>query len=199
MATELMVVGQDGVNEIVSNGMGLGIKQHDDVMLQYGYSRSTRVSKTIPSGEFLIIRLDINEPTNLQHHVEDRFVSTYDSSVNFKVVEVSNDGEFPASPIPMIIRNKNGVAVETPGVNVKAEFNTYAVQATNPITLNDANTVDDLNIYASAGQGNQASTEGAFASAKGRHYDVNKTYAVIFENIGLTDTFLQYIYDWHEY
>lgn len=191
----LKVIGQDGLAQEVSQGFGLGVRQHDDVMLSFGYTRFTRALATIPSGDFFIIRLNINDVN--QHHVEQRSLNVEGSSLNFTVIEVDDTTEFPTGPTAMPIINNNGPVIEVPGVDVKAEFFYYPIQGVNPFTLNKV--IDDRPVFVEVGAGPFSGSPDFFASAKGRHYTANKTYAVIIENIGASDAEVYYQYEWHEY
>ena len=194
----LSVEGQNGEQEPISNGTGIGIRQHDDVMLSYGYSRKITKKFTLPSGQFGVLTLRV--PAGLNHHAESRFVQAYNAPVNFKIIIGKVIGDLPAVVDTVPAFNQK-YAVLDPSTQSIVEYR--GVHAANPIGTTDANnTIDDLNLYATTGKGVIASTSQAFASVSGRYYTALETERIIvalFENIDSADADVEFIYEWHEF
>lgn len=184
-----------GELEQISQGFGLGIRQHDDVMLAYKYSRSTRVEQTLETGQFMVLRLDINEV--LLHHAEAREVSSSAGSIRVTLYDATgNENLFPATPTQMPIYNQNGLEKEISGVNVMAEFNYYPAQTTNPFDgLDD---IENKPIRAAITGGPVKATPTTFQGVSGRAYPSNKTFALVIENIGAETSDVYYGYTFHE-
>lgn len=195
-SVQIQTIGKDGESEDVSQGFGLGIRQHNDVMLSYGYSRFTRDEKTLTSGDFMVIRLNVGDVD--QHHAEDRVVTSSEGSLRFYVYDVTdNTGLFPASPTNMPIINEKGPVIETPGVDVVGEFFDYPVQGSNPFAALDP--IDEIPLNSDPGGLLQADGSGIFSEVEGRHYTADRVYAVVVEKIGTGSTDVYYRYGWHEY
>lgn len=200
LAAQIQARNDNGDSEDVSLGFGLGVRQHDDVMLAFGYSKTTGVSNvSIPSGQFLILRLDVGAITRY-HHTENRAIITQGASVKVQLYEVdpSEFNLFPANPITMKIVNENGPSVENG--NAIANFFNYVVQASNPFAgLPAGRTFLPTYVRVQEALGPAtADVASVFGSIKGRHYTANKTYALVIQNIGTVATIFDYIYSWHE-
>lgn len=187
----MQVLGIDGEPEDVSQGYGLCVRQHDDVMLSSGFSKFVSSNFSLTSGQFAILRLDTGDV--VAHHSENRYLSVYDGSAKFSIIEVDDDTEFPANPIELNIINKQGPEILT---GTKAKVYTYAVQSSNPFTMNKVFD-DEVPVYGAVGRGFSASQEGTFSAVRGRHYTPNKTYAIIIESLDSID--VHYRYEWHDY
>jgi len=198
MGTQILVKGQNGIIDEVSNGKGLGIKQHDDVMLSYGYSRKVTKKFTLPSGQFGVLVLRV--PEGLVHHAEGRFIQCYNAPVNFKVVIGKTLNDLPALVETLPAFNQK-YAVLDPTTKTIIEYR--GTHAANPIGTVDAdNTIDDLNLYAETGQGTRASSAQAFSSLTGRYYDgvdSERIIVALFENIDSADATIEFVYSWHEF
>lgn len=194
----ISAVGQDGELESISNGKGLGVRQHDDVMLSYGYSRKVTKKFSLNNGDYAVISLRV--PDGLVHHAESRFVQAYNSSVNFKIVIGKVIGDLPAVVDTLPVFNQK-YAVLDPSTQSIVEYR--GTSATNPIgTVDENNTIDEIDIYATTGQGVRVSTADAFASVKGRYYDgvgSERIITALFQNIGSAQAEIIFIYDWHEF
>lgn len=197
---QLKTLDEDGNPSEVSQGFGIGVRQHDDVMLSWGHSKTTVLNDiTIPSGEFLILRLNTGAFLNY-HHTENRSITTQGASVKVQLYEVdpSEVNLFPTNPQQLKVVNENGPLVED-GAGF-AEFFSYAVQASNPFAgLPEARTY--LPIFVRVQENTGPATRdisNGFASIKGRHYTANKIYALVIQNVGTQNTIFDYLYSYHE-
>lgn len=191
----LTIWGKGGKQYQVNHGIGLGIRQHDDVMLAWGYSRNTRHEMNLTAGQFMVIRLNVN--TVKLHHAEDRILSTEKGSVRVKVYDVTgNEGSFPASPTAMTIFNQNPPQQETGGVDCQAEFFSYPAQASDPFA--GLTPIDNVPLWVPSGGGPVSPSPDTFPSVKGRHYQSDRVYALVVENINGSETDVYYQYAWHE-
>ena len=193
---QLVTLGKDLTPEPVSNGFGIGVRQHDDVMLAYGYSRFTRYEISVPVGDFLVLRLDVNDASF--HHAELRTVGTSAASLRLKTyIATGNENLFPANPITLPKFNQIGLIEEVTGLDVKAGLFAYPINQTNPFSALTA--ADNVSLYTAPGGGPIDPSPDNFPSVKGRHYLPNETYALVIENIGSEVSVVYYQYDWHEY
>ena len=197
MGVELLVVGQDGKTTPVSNGFGLGIRQRDDVMLAYGYSRKTTKRFSIPASEFAAITLTVGEALRL-HHAESRFIESYNGSLNLKIIVGKTVSDMSGVPSRMQAFNQNGATLDP---NVKSLFDFYAATVGNPVggVIDETNTIDDFTLRGQTAQGVRASSADIFASVRGRHYDPGDFVIALFENPNGATIDVTYSYDWHEY
>ena len=83
MKSTLYMQGKNGVMGSVTQTSGLGIREHDDVMLSYGYSKYTKLEKTLGANESMVMKITV--PENIAHHAESRLVITNNESVRIRV------------------------------------------------------------------------------------------------------------------
>ena len=194
---QISTLNDDGDATLVSQGFGLGIRQHNDVMLAYGYSRYVKHELTLADGEFMILRLDVGNIN--QHHAENRFVGSEAGSLRVKIYDTTgSEGLYPASPIAMTSINQKGPIVETPGVDVVGAFFNYAANLTDPFNAT-LTAIDNDPLWTDAGGGPVDPSPAQFPEVQGRYYLANKTIAVVIENISGDPTTVTYRYQWHEY
>lgn len=193
----LRVIGQDGNLVEVSQGFGLGIRQHDDIMLAFGYSRKTTKKFTLPAGEFVAITLDVGSALTL-HHAENRYVGTYNGNLDFKVIVGKTISDMTGTPSRMSAFNQNGATLDPA---VQSLFDYYPPSAVNPVggVINEANTIDELTIYSATGQGVRVSSSNEFSTVQGRHYSPGDFIVALFENVSDADIVVEYVYAWHEF
>ena len=194
MSGLLKVRGQTGKIYNVSHGVGLGVRQHDDVMLSYGYSHKITKIVTIPANQFAVMTL--NMPSGLKHHSESRFVEAYNGILDVKVIVGLLEGDLPVA-INQIPAFNEKYAVLNP--LVKSIFQWRGVHATNPITglIDDTTTVDEFHLHATSGNARQAG-EASSSSVKGRYYTTGINTLLV-ENKSNADVEFTYIYGWHEF
>jgi len=189
----LTVFGKDGKIEHVNQGIGLGIMNHNDVMLKYGYSRKTYLEATIPAGQFLVIRVVL--PSNINHHAEGRILETFGTSIRYRVYKDVVNANFPAQVSLMPILNERGadlITLSTTG----SVFSYHGVSVNNPIV--SGTLIDNYPVWVLEGAGNRAGSPEASQSVGGRYY-YPSTYAVVIQNIGTISTQIYYQYEWHEF
>lgn len=179
----------------VSEGFGLGIREHDDVMLEYGYSRVTTKRFTIPAGYYSAITLTV--PENLYHHAENRLVSTYNGDLELSIVIGKTAVDMVGTPSRMVAFNEVGPVVDS---NVQSLFDYYAPASTIRVggTVDETNSMIPTVLRASTGQGNRASSKDQFSELSGRTY-LAGFYVVNMHNPTNADIEVEYTYAWHEY
>lgn len=194
-------IGQDGEPSPITQGGGMGTREHDDVMLSFGYSHFTRHHRTITGNNFLVIRLDVNGIN--QHHAEGRLFKTRNESCQVKVYDVTGqEGLFPANPVAMPVFNQKTAEQETPnpsgtpGIDVLGQFFYHDLVAADPFSA--LTPIDDVPMWIASATPVSTRPDG-FPSVKGRYYQQNRTYAVVIENLNGSSTEVYYQYDWHEY
>lgn len=189
----LTVYGKDGVIESVRQGTGLGIREHDDVMLKFGYSRKTYLEITIPAGQFAVIKSVV--PVGLNHHAEARILETFGTSIRYRIYKNVNNANFPAQVSVMPITNERGPSIITLSTT-GTKYTYHGISVANPIVSGDL--IDNYPIWVLEGAGNKAGSPETSQSVKGRYYD-SSTYAVVIQNIGTIPTVVYYQYSWHEF
>jgi len=194
MAGLLRIRGQNGTPYNVSQGIGLGIREHDDVMLSYGYSRKVTKVLTIPNNYFAVITLRI--PEGLKHHSESRFVESYNGILNITVIIGLSEGDLPPVVNQIPAFNEKGASYDP---DVKSIFEWRGVHISNPITatITPENSIDTLHLHATSGNARQAG-EAQSSSVKGRYY-TEGIYTLLVENKTNDDVEFTYIYGWHEF
>lgn len=189
----LEVFGKNGVVRVVSQGFGLGIRQHDDVMLAFGYSRVASKDFTVPTTDFLVLRLDVNDVK--LHHLESRLLGSSAGNIRIRLYNVTgNENLFPATPTALDIYNQKYLTKETIGVDVRAGIYSYPIQTTNPFS--GLEPIINRPIYTPTTGGPITPAENM--TNKGRHYEPNQTYALVIENISNGSSVIYYEYNWHE-
>lgn len=193
-STQIMTIGQDGESQPVSQGFGLGTREHEQVMLAYGYSNKVNKIIEIPGNDFAVISLKI--PANLTHHAEQRFLEAYNGAVNIKVMSGILESNLPASISSLPVFNQKTALYNPSALSV---FNDRGIHTSNPIlgTILDTNIIDEINIYGTTGNARTA-TEASSSSVKGRYYPEG-IYTLLIENLTNSPVTFTYIYDWHEY
>lgn len=188
-----MVHGQNGIYT-VSQGIGLGIRQHNDVMIAFGYSRKVTKRITLQAGEYACITLTI--PDGLNHHAEYRNVSVYNSPCDVAIVP-NYLGTLPAVVEQLTAWDQRGATID---VNVKSVFEYRGTQTTNPIdiTPDETNAIDSGTLRATESQGVRSASSETEEAIKGRYY-YSGTHVVWVHNIGTTPAYIQYEYGWHEF
>ena len=93
-SVQISTIGQDGESKPVSQGKGIGVRQHDDVMLSFGYSHKITKIVEIPAGQFAVVTLTI--PVGLNHHVEGRYLESYNGILKVNVTLGLSEGNLPA-------------------------------------------------------------------------------------------------------
>jgi len=193
LAGLLRVIGQDGLPIAVSQGVGLGVRQHDDVMLSYGYSRTAHYNFQLASGQYALITLTI--PAGISHHAESRVVEAYNSQVDVEIIP-NYLGALPAEVAPMYAFNQKGAAYDP---LVKSIFSFRGTNiATVPITNTDQEVIDHLILRALTAQGSKSSSQSEVSSVTGRYY-YEGTHVVLFHNTGAGLADISYRYNWHEF
>lgn len=189
----LTVGGKNGGIDYVSQGFGLGIREHDDVMLAWGYSRKTYLEVTIPTNQFAVIKTVI--PEGLTHHAEGRILFSSGGSTRLRVYKNVTPANFPTQVSLLPILNEKYAELITLTTDGTI-FTYHGVSASNPIVSGDL--VDNYPIFAEDGQGNNSGSPAISESLRGRFYD-DGTYAVVIQNISNTSLTVYYQYNWHEY
>lgn len=192
----LRVIGKGGIPEYVSNSFGLGIRQHDDVMLAWGYSRQITKIVEIPSNNWVVVSLTV--PSGVTHHAESRFLEAYNGILEATVViGLDKDTEVPVVVEQIPAFNQLGPTLDP---DVLSVFEYRGVHASNPITgtINDSTTVDNIHLHATTGQGSKQAGESSSSDVRGRHYKPG-FYTVLVHNTSNATVELTYIYKWHEY
>ena len=190
---QLMTIGQTGEPTLVSQGTGIGIRQHDDVMLSYGYSRVAHIDIQLDAGEFALIVLEI--PAGLKHHAESRLIEAFNSPVDVKVIP-NWEGALPAVVSTLSAFNQK-YATYDPDVKSIFKFRGTNI-VVDPIAPSDDQIIDHVILRAVAGQGQRASSKDQFASVTGRYYDEG-FHVLLLENIGNATADIMYLYNWHEF
>jgi len=189
----LRVFGRNGKIQDVSMGFGLGIREHDDVMLAWGLSRKTYLEVNIPVNNFAIIKVVV--PEGWTHHAEGRILETSAGSVRVKVYKDVDNGNFPALVSLMSITDES-----KPSLIVNSEgtiFSYHGTAVTNPIITGDL--IDNYPVFGVDSQGQGAKGSPAISeSLRGRHYE-SGTYSVVIQNISNETRTIYYQYNWHEY
>lgn len=181
----------------VKQEIGLGIREHDDVMLSMGLSWTVHHDVDIPAGQYVLIRLRV--PEGLSHHAENRYVEAYNNRCQVWVIP-NYEGSYPAGEEELVAWNQRGPIM---GGN-KSIFSVWAPQAGLPIDfdpaldVNKALSMDHADLEATAGTFFSASSSQAFESLKGRYYYPNDHLLLVKNGTGDTATF-EYIYGWHEF
>lgn len=191
----LRVFGKDGKPWEVTQGKGLGIREHDDVMLSFGYSHKVTKIETLSAGEFLVITLEV--PSDLNHHAENRFLEAYNGILEVKIIADLLESELPAvvSQIPAF--NQIGPVLNP---DVKSIFSYRGIHATNPITgtVDDDTTVDQIHLHGETGRGFRSAGASSSSDVQGRYYKEG-IHTVLVENVSNADVEFTYIYKWHEF
>lgn len=186
----ISTTGQSGEQETVSQGVGLGVRQHDDVMLAYGYSKKTWLEVTIPNGQAAVIKITV--PPDIQHHAESRILSTSAETIRIQVLKDAVDGEFPAVVATMPVVNQR----EDLTANKLTNFEYCGL----PLIANVPSTGEEQTnfpLYTASGIGTSTSPAQS-GSVKGRYSDEGLK-AVIISNVSGNPTTVYYQYDWHEF
>lgn len=184
------VIDRNGEPVLASRGKGIGIKQHDDVMLEYGYSKKTWLSKTIPVGQSLVIKITV--PVGIQHHAESRILETKDSDLKVKILIDAVDGEFQSvvSQLPVVNNREDSPVNQLTIFEDCGTILTANVPSTGVLQA-------DFPIWVSAGVPASVSPAHS-ASLKGR-YSSSGLKALIITNLGADPTEIYYQYDYHEF
>lgn len=188
----LKVFGQGGDIYSVSQGIGLGIREHADVMLSWGYSRKTYIHVLVPAGQSLIVKAVI--PEGLKHHAEARVLLSANANVEFKIYKGVTPANIPAVVSVMPIVNQKGPSLITNTAGTTYEY--CGLVTTNPIV--SGGLIDDYPLYTNVAQGNVRSAPTSISGVTGRYYDPS-TYAVVIKNTGSEASYIYYEYRWHEF
>ena len=183
-------IGQNGVPEDVTQGKGLGVRQHDDVMLAYGYSKKTWLEVIIPTGQAAVIKITV--PTAIQHHAEARVLSTESETVRIQVLKDAVDGEFPAVVSTMPVVNQREDLPTNKLTNF--EYCGLVLVAAIPSTGEEQT---NFPLFTASGIG-QSTSPSQSEGVKGR-YSSEGLKAVIISNVSGSPTTVYYQYDWHEF
>jgi len=186
----ISAIGQDGEQEAISNGKGLGVRQHDDVMLAYGYSKKTWLEVTIPAGQSAVIKVTV--PSNIQHHAESRALETSEESIRIQVLKDAIDGEFPAVVATMPVINQREDLL--PNKLANFEYCGLILTASVPSSGEEQT---NFPLFTASGVG-QSTSPAQSGSVKGR-YSSEGLKAVIISNISANPTTVYYQYDYHEF
>jgi hypothetical protein len=193
LPSKLMVVGGDGEPYPVTQEAGLGIREHDDVMLAAGYSRTAHIDFQLNAGQFAVVVLTL--PADIEmHHAESRSVHAFNSPVDVKIVP-NWTGALPAVVSTLAAFNQKG-AYYDPNVKSVLTFRGTNI-AVNPINPTLLQVIDHVILRATTGQGVRVSSEDEFASVTGRFYYEGK-HVALFQNIGSAVADISYRYNWHE-
>lgn len=193
MLAQISTIGQDGKATLVSQGIGIGIRQHDDVMLSYGYSRTSHIEFQLGAGQFALVALEI--PADLNHHAEDRFVEAYNSPVDVKIIP-NWGGVLPGVVSTLPAFNQKGATLDAVVQSILTFRGTNIV--VDPIAPTPQETIDHVILRAVTGQGIRASSKDIFTSVTGRYY-YEGFHVALFENIGAAIADITYQYNWHEF
>jgi len=192
-SVQISTIGQSGDSSPVSQGIGIGIRQHDDVMLSYGYSRTTHIDFQLDAGDFALVVLEI--PADIKHHAEGRIVEVYNSPVDVKIIP-DWQGVLPAVVSTLAAFNQKGASYDPDVLSIFTFRGTNI--AADPIVPTAQQIIDHVIIRAETGQGNTASTKEAFSSVTGRYY-FEGFHVALFEDIGAETADISYHYNWHEF
>lgn len=190
----LRVFNKDGEPEIVSNQRGLGIRTHEEVMTQYGYSHSVIKNIEVPAGEYALLTLEI--PVDTVHHSEFRILSAYNSPVESAILP-NYTGSLPTVVSQLPAWNAYGAYINN---DVLSVINYRGTQATNPLdVIPDETICPEFGVVrATTGVGVRLSTSDSLISVKGRYYPSGIHCAWV-HNIGSEIAYISYQYGWHEY
>lgn len=191
----LRVFGKDGRPYDITQGIGLGIRQHDDVMLSWGYSHKVSKIVTIPANDFAVITLTI--PEELNHHAEKRFLEAYNGILDIKIIIGLEEANLPSVVNQIPAFNQKGPYLNE---DVQSIFHWRGTHASNPITgvaVTDQNILDELHLHGTTGNSRTAG-EATSSAVQGRYY-TEGIWTVLFENKSNANVELTYIYDWHEF
>jgi len=191
MLAQITNIGQDGKENILSQGIGIGVRQHDDVMLSYGYSKKTWLEITIPGGDTAVIKITV--PANIQHHAEGRILSSTEENLRVRVLKDAVDGEFPLVVSTMPVVNQR----EDFNVNKLTNFE-YCGNVSGGAIPSTGEEQSNFPLYVSAGGFFSPTVVGENKSIKGR-YSSEGLKAILIENTGTGATTVYYQYDWHEF
>lgn len=192
---QISTLDENGDSKFISNGTGLGVKQHDQVMLQYGYTNKVqKKSIEIPSGDYACITLEV--PSGLNHHAEFRVISAYNSECEFALVP-NYTGTLPAIVQTLTVWNEQGPTINNSALSV---FAYRGVQSANPIDFvpTDQTTPEYMVLRATSGQGIRVASSDGDASVQGRYYYPG-IHVVRIKNTGSADAVFDYTYQWHEF
>lgn len=188
----LRIFGKNGEIYDVNQGIGLGIREHDDVMLAWGWSRKTYVEMSIPANQFATIKAVI--PADWHHHAENRIIESNNGSVRFRIYKDVLDANFPALVSTMPITDEKGPFDVTSTAATKYTY--HGTSVANPIVSGWL--IDNYPLFTAETQGNQARAPQTSQSIKGRYY-YPSTYAIVVQNLSPSTVTVYYQYEWHEF
>ena len=189
----LRVFGEKGDIHYVNQGIGLGIREHDDVMLGWGLSRKTFMEMVIPAGQFGTIKAVV--PPTLNHHAENRIIESSGGSIRFRIYKDVDSANFPAQVSVMPITDERGPLLITDTTD-GTKYTYHGTSVANPIVSGWL--IDNYPLFTAETQGNQARAPQTSQSIKGRYY-YPSTYAVVVQNISNVPVTVYYQYEWHEF
>jgi len=208
LGAQIYNLDQDGKSVPVSQGGGLGTRQHNQVMLQMGLSSQANDMFVIAPNQTMYIALTV--PPGRVHHAESRYMEMFresgDDSVDFDLLLGYTEGQIPggAEDETLTIFNQKGPVVDATATStVKVYLDRGAIS---PLPTK-SQIMDPKTFRIDAGLGNAASVRDAFASLQGRHYGElpDGTYPGVtiiqrFRNNGNTAVYIDaWNYLWHEY
>lgn len=191
-------IDKEGVSRQSVRGKGFGIKQHDEVMLEYGFAKKVQIEDDLTAGQYKLITLAVVEGAS--HHAEKRFAEAYGGIAEIWVIP-NYDGSLPAGSVLEPIWNQKGPYL-VPEADQLSSFRSWPATGTLPIDFDpalDANRskwMDHKELYGAAGQGNQASSADAFSDVAGRYY-LPATHVVLIK--ATESCHIHYQYSWHDF
>lgn len=195
--TIMQNIGQNSQVSDVSQGIGLGIRQHDDVMLAWGLTKVVQHEVSIEPNEYVLIELTV--PVGATHHAEGRFLESFNEHCEFWVIP-NYEGSVPVSGVNMTIWNEKGPYID----GNLSTFQYWDPQLTLPIDFDPALDINrdkwigHADLRGSTGQGVRASSADRFIGLVGRHYDPGRHMALT-KNVGVDTAKFTYQYRWHDF
>lgn len=195
MGMNILVEGKGGEQIAVQQGVGLGVRQHDDVMLSWGYSHKVTKIVEIPAGDFVVISLTV--PSGLSHHAEARIVGAYNGILETRVILGLTPAQLPAVVEQLPAFNEKGPYRND---NVQSIFEYRGIHTSDPLNglYDEQNSIDQIHLHATTGQGVNIGGVNTTSNVSGRYYEEG-TYVFLAENVSNATVELTYIYSWHEF